>query len=154
MNAADPGHNSLFNVAISRQRGVTMIEVLVSVLILSIGLLGLAALQSSSLQFNHSAHMRTVSNNLAYDMADRMRANREAALAGEYDIGYEDPAPVGATVAEDDVAEWRAAIGQSLPSGTGRIAVDPGAGAATIGVRWTDTRGDEGVVTFEMRTRL
>lgn len=137
-----------------RQRGVTMMEVLIAVLVLAIGLLGMAALQSASLRYNHSAYMRTVSNNLAYDMADRMRANRDAALNGDYDIAYADADPTGATVPEQDVAGWRAEVGQALPSGTSRIEVDAATGEATIGVRWDDTRGEEALAIFEMTTQL
>ena len=68
-----------------RQKGFTLLEVLVAVLVLAIGLLGLAGLQATSLRVNQSASMRSQATNLAYDMADRIRANRGAALAGSYD---------------------------------------------------------------------
>lgn len=70
-----PGHH----------RGFTLIEVLVALLVLSIGLLGLAALQITSLQFNTDSYARTQATLLAYDILDRMRANSAAVSTGKYD---------------------------------------------------------------------
>ena len=55
--------------------GFTLIEVLISMLILAVGLLGLAGLQATGLRNNLSAYNRSQATQLAYDMADRMRAN-------------------------------------------------------------------------------
>lgn len=68
-----------------RMRGMTLIEVLVAVLVLSIGLLGLAGLQVTVLRSNHSAYLRSQATLLAQDITERLLANRAAALAGEYD---------------------------------------------------------------------
>jgi type IV pilus assembly protein PilV len=57
------------------QQGFTLLEVLIALLVLSIGLLGLAALQTTGLRSNEMASMRTTSTMLAYDITDRMRAN-------------------------------------------------------------------------------
>lgn len=56
-------------------QGFTLIEVLVALLVLSIGLLGLAGMQSYGLQNNHQSYLRSQAMLIAYDMADRMRAN-------------------------------------------------------------------------------
>lgn len=144
--------------AAAGQRGLTLIEVLIAVLVLSIGLLGLAGLQATSLQFNHSAYLRTNATNLAYDMSDRMRINREAALAGQYALDFPDPLACNAgglipdgSVAQD-IATWRMALACSLPSGTASIQVVND--MATITVRWDDTRGVEAAQEFSMMTRL
>ena len=60
-----------------RSRGFTLVEVLVALVVLSIGLLGVAALQLTSLRSNHSSAMRSQATFLAYDIIDRMRANRD-----------------------------------------------------------------------------
>lgn len=64
--------------AAAGQRGATLIEVLVAVLLLSFGIVGLAGLQMSGAKFNHSAYLRSQGTALAYDMADRIRANLDA----------------------------------------------------------------------------
>lgn len=65
-------------------KGFTLIEVLVAVLVLSIGLLGIAGLQTRSLQFNGDAYYRTQAQLLATDLAERMRANWQASSTGLY----------------------------------------------------------------------
>lgn len=66
------------------QRGVGLIEVLIAVLVLSIGFLGIAALQTKSLSNNNSAMMRTQASVAAYSLFDAMRADRAQALLGNY----------------------------------------------------------------------
>ena len=58
-----------------QQAGFSLLEVLIAVVILSIGLLGVAALQAQSMRYNHQAYLRGQAVQLAYDMSDRMRAN-------------------------------------------------------------------------------
>jgi type IV pilus assembly protein PilV len=63
-----------------RSAGFTLIEVLIAILVLAIGLLGLAAMQGAGLKYNTDAYQRTQATVLAYDIVDRMRANKTAAL--------------------------------------------------------------------------
>lgn len=70
--------------AIQRQGGVGLIEILIAVLVLSIGFLGIAALQTKALANNNSAMIRTQASIAAYSMFDAMRADRANALAGNY----------------------------------------------------------------------
>ena len=142
----------------SKQRGVTLIEVLVALLILSVGLLGLARLQTVGIQQNHGAWLRSQGTNFAYDITDRMRANRESALDGDYDIAEQaltcNPvlAPTG-SVAARDLAEWRNEIACALPDGRGFI---EGAGNRfTVTIRWNDSRGQGGALqTLIVETEL
>ena len=62
-----------------RNQGFTLVEALIALLVLSIGLLGVAALQLIALQNNNNAMFRSQATYLAYDIADRMRANRDQA---------------------------------------------------------------------------
>ena len=140
--------------------GFTLIESLVALLVLSIGLLGVAAMQLASLQANNGAFQRTQATFLAQDIADRMRANRTAAMSGDYDFALGDAAPVGpATVAEEDIAAWKTRLAATLPQGAveppdAAIAVDPATGVALITIVWDDSKGEEDLLTFDMRTRL
>lgn len=115
--------------------GFTLLEVLIALVVLSIGLLGLAGLQSTGLRFNQSAGMRTQATQLAYDMADRMRANMTAVTAGSY-LGSSSAVPgavanchntTGCTstqMAADDLANWHLAVTRYLPAGTWVICRD------------------------------
>jgi len=58
------------------EAGFTLIEVMVAIVILSFGMLGVAALMVTGIQFTHSAQQRTIATQLAYDMIDRMRSNQ------------------------------------------------------------------------------
>lgn len=123
-------------------RGLTLIEILVAVLVVSVGLLGLAGLQAGALQQNHTAYTRTQVSNLAADITDRMRANRERAEAGDYDIDFDESAPTGSTVAASDLRGWRDLIDDVLPRGTGAVTVN-GNDEVTVRICWLDTRESE-----------
>lgn len=69
---------------LSRQRGVSLIEVMMAVLIFSIGLIGLASLMVMATRSNHAAYLRTQVTFLASNMADRMSANPEAVWNEKY----------------------------------------------------------------------
>lgn len=124
------------------ERGATLIEVLVTIVVLAIGLLGLAGLQVTSMQSNHSAYYRSQATILAYDVSERMRANRTVALGGSYDVDFPSPSnshSVNGNQAARDRAEWLNALADTLPSGTGKV--ERNNNLITIHVRWNDTRG-------------
>ena len=141
-------HSSFRISKIRLQRGATLIEVLVALLVLSIGLLGVAALQVSALQTNQSAHVRSQASVLAYDIADRMRANRDVAMAGGYNVTYA-VTPTGTNLNQLDLQNWKAALANTLPTGQGEL-VTVG-NIAVIRVRWTDKQGTQ---VFETRTQI
>lgn len=141
-----------------RQKGFTLLEVLVAMLILSIGLLGLAGLMASGLRNNHSAYYRTQATWLAYDVIDRMRANQ--ANASDYSVAM-GAAAEGEGVAGADVANWKAMIATTLPEGDGAVLVNAAGGVrtVTIDIQWNDSRGtnspdDESTKTFTVMSRL
>lgn len=138
----------------SKQSGLSMLEVLVTILIMSVGLLGLAGLTAASMRNNHGAYHRTQAVWLAYDITDRMRANRAVAMAGGYNLALSAPAPAGGAVNQQDLQQWVARLG-GLPNGTGSVNVAAD-GALTIIVQWDDTRASGGAVAqqFQMDTRL
>ena len=73
-----------------RQRGFSLIEVLIAILVLAIGLLGMANMQASGMRSTHGAYLRTQATFLAGDILDSMRANVTAARGGSYDIAFID----------------------------------------------------------------
>jgi len=145
---------------IRRNSGFSLIEVMVALLVLSIGLLGLASLQSTTVRYNYGAYLHSQATALAYDMADRMRGNRDEALAGAYDVADFPAAPAacgviaGGTVAARDLSAWQSALSCALPEGVGRIERDPGSNVITIGVQWDDSRGEFPPEVFEVTTAL
>jgi len=103
------------------QYGFTLLEVLIALLILSIGLLGLAALQTTGLRSNQMASMRTLATEAAYDITDRMRANPIGVEANKYVISLSDTTDPSATdPALIDLNEWRELV-QRLPGGASEI---------------------------------
>ena len=119
-------------------KGFSLIEVLVAIVVLSLGMLGLAALQMTSLRFNQSALMRTQATTLASDIFDCMRANRT--LAANYVIGP-DPA-AGTSIAAQDLINWKARIKTLLgPAATGSIATDLEK-KYTVTITWSDASDD------------
>ncbi|MEG5264731.1 type IV pilus modification protein PilV [Pseudomonas sp. JDS28PS106] len=131
-----------------RQHGMTLIEVLVSVLILAIGLLGAAAIQLNALKYTDSATLSSQASFIAYDMMDRIRANVDgnatangsADVLTTYLLRSISSAPTGTqTNAKDqDLADFRANV-ERLPGGTGSINVETNR-FVTVTVGWDDTR--------------
>jgi type IV pilus assembly protein PilV len=154
-----------------RVAGFTLLEVLVALVVLSIGLLGLSGLQTSSLRNNHAAFLRSQATLLKADIVDRMRANRDSATAGDYDISYTaTPTVVSCVgscsaqqVAQMDLLEWRAYV-ERLPGGESEVAtleepivVDGNpvtVDVAEIKVRWADTRDSANKLELVSRVQL
>jgi type IV pilus assembly protein PilV len=138
-------------------RGFTLVEILVTILVISIGLLGIAGLHSFSLRNNYDALMRSHASALAADIADRMRSNRDNVYleAGESEYVIE----LGASPEVDDessralvdVSEWKDTLAAQLPDGDGSIAVDQATRTVTIVVRWGE-RGQD--MTFTTETEV
>lgn len=106
------------------QQGVGLIEVLVTLLILSTSLLALGAMQTRSLQFNQGAYLRSQANIFAYDILDRMRVNLSNLNAYQSPLAgvSESETPVTTPLAAADLHAWRRNISAELPNGKGGIA--------------------------------
>jgi type IV pilus assembly protein PilV len=106
-------------------QGFTLLEVLIALLVLSVGLLGLAALQTTGLHSIRMAGMRTLAGEAASDITERMRANPAGVARREYLIAR--TASVTGTPsnrAEQDLAAWRRRV-ERLPDGRGEITSCP-----------------------------
>jgi type IV pilus assembly protein PilV len=120
-------------------------EVLVSMLILGIGLLGMAGLQMVGLRNNQMAYLRSQATQLAYDMSDRMRANATA-LASYTGLGTTDNCVTSTCsvtqMAGYDVKQWKDTVAAQLPGGAGTVT--SAGGIYSITVSWTekDASGD------------
>lgn len=113
--------NSCEQMKSSKQSGSTLIEVLITVLVLSVGLLGMATMQFDGIKRNSDSYLRSQAVNLAYDMSDRIRANRSGATDNSYVIAIGVAAAVESTQASQDLQDWLGALGAALPSGSGQI---------------------------------
>lgn len=120
-------------------RGMSLLEVLVAIVILSLGLMGLAGLQAASLRNNQTAYYRSIATQQAYDMADRMRANLAGVRAGNYsDLDNTIPADpacfaTGCSVADmaiTDHRQWNTNNAVLLPGGQGTVLCIDGPAAA------------------------
>ena len=155
-----------------RLRGFTMIEVLVTLVILSVGLLGLAGLQLRAVRNTHNSYLRTQATFIAYDMSDRIRANRNAALAGKYDAidtaakTYTDQGCsttssstgskcTAAELAAQDAYEWKQTLTNAktgLPGGSGTVK-NNGDGTFTVSINWNErVRAEEDSTGSETKT--
>ncbi len=127
----------------SQQNGSSLIEVLVTMIIVSLGLLGQAGLIALSSKANHSALMRSQATLLAYDILERLRLNRALAVAGGFNVNYaasgSDPSDsiTGTAIQNLELRDWKTNIEQALSSGDGQVSVD-GNGNVTINIRWSE----------------
>ncbi|WP_444920978.1 type IV pilus modification protein PilV [Microbulbifer sp. CnH-101-G] len=139
---------------LTKQCGVALIEVMITVLILSTSLLGLAALQNKALQYNHSAYMRSQANVFAYDILERMRANRPNISSYEITVNATTPT-TSSSRAGKDLIEWRGLLADKLPEGTGGISCDD-ENNCTVTIRWgeQDASSADGKTSFKYMTRI
>ena len=143
-----------------RTAGFSLIEVLIALVILSVGLLGIAAMVSVSLKSKDSSFMRTQATTLTAAILDRMRANRATATAAGYDVTFTSALPstpptdgciktvstatcTPTDIAAVDLQEWRNDLA-NLPCGVGSIAttINNQMTQATITVQWSDQRAN------------
>jgi type IV pilus assembly protein PilV len=126
----------------NQSSGFTLLEIMVALLIISIGLLGVATLQVRGQQFNQAAYLRTQATFLAYDLMDRMRANRVKAIQGR----YAKQLPINASEECDatactttqlinyDLDKWFAIVQETLPKGKAKL--DWNDPTYTITIQW------------------
>ena len=128
-----------------KQRGVSMVEVLVTIVIFSVGLLGVASLQMFTLKMNNNADVRTRASLLAADIVERMRAINDPDQWASYDMSYDEcvEAITGAAtnVVDEDRKFWCARVARELPGAQGSLAYSDGVAVVTI--QWQEREGRE-----------
>ncbi|WP_075187611.1 type IV pilus modification protein PilV [Teredinibacter haidensis] len=123
--------NRIQQVAIAKTYGFSMIEVLVSFIVLAGGLLGIASVQKRGVDSSHAAYLRTQAVSMAQDMASRVRANNQGFKGGSYDkptATYSSSCLTtscsAAAMAAHDNYEWQRELAQMLPTGEGMVCLD------------------------------
>lgn len=126
---------------IKKQSGVGLIEVLVTALILGGSLMALSALQARSLQYNHSAYLRSQANIIAYDIIDRIRIKSNVGQVANVEADLEE-------------------VATNLPPGAEVRLENCTSASCTIEVEWPEANSPgvegegEGTTTFQYTTRL
>ncbi len=154
----------LSRVSKSRTRGFSMIEVLVAVLVLSVGLLGMAALMATSMRNAHSANQRTQATNLAYDIIDSMRTNLPNAMryhlpaysnaAALCPVGTNRTArayPVATQPHAHDMNRWLQEVCYTLPNGQARVVVTRTSVPMGTGRNWNTYQAVVDICWFDDR---
>lgn len=144
-----------------RQRGMSLVEVLVTLVSTSVGLLGIAALQLVSMRSNQDAFARVQAASLAGSMLDRIRINRSGFDGHEYDHIAFNATGMAQKRSGADLGEWQAEIDRALPGDTsvaaGAIERSPGTDIVTVTVRWSAQAGNTEtarVSTLVVRTEI
>ncbi|MGZ8094986.1 MAG: type IV pilus modification protein PilV [Methylosarcina sp.] len=157
-------------LVMNKESGFTLIEILIAMVILSIGLLGLAGMQATVLKNNQSAYNRSLATQLTYDIADRIRANLDdgnkldASTYTTIDSGdaraQSDCISISATcttvdMAENDLYEWNLAL-SALPSAEGSVTVVASTRTFTVTINWDDNRNgnDNDDPNFQMSFQI
>lgn len=131
------------------KRGFTLVEVLVALVILAIGLLGMATLMMSSLQSSQGAYLRSQASLLTYDIVERMRANYDQAVTSDDYVlsktasASSNPACKtsgcdASNQAKQDIYDWRKTLTDSIPGAQASI-VRASPNQYTIEISWEDS---------------
>ncbi|MGH8037147.1 MAG: type IV pilus modification protein PilV [Stenotrophomonas sp.] len=148
-----------------RQRGFSLLEVLVAVVVLAFGLLGFALLQTMSVRYVQSANYRTQATNLAYDLSEQMRSNRFQSAwyaNASFASGTKTAAGVcarqtGTVTLAQNITRWQCQVVKALgDNASATVTVDNG--VANIAISWADERwsktAPDAATTFAIQTQL
>ena len=120
-----------------------MIELLVALVIFAFGMLGMAGLQSRALQYGQSSLHRSQATALADDLIDRLRTDRNNAVAAgsKWNTGFADTSAsiTGTSFAEKDLKDWKEQVEKLLPSGAAEVVITS-AGLVTLTLQWDESR--------------
>ena len=130
-----------------KQKGFGILEILITVFVLAVGLLGIASLQTLGFRASQGSYMRTIASYKAYEMIDRMRANPDGIAAGSYNAIFGIP-QVGtdcsqascssSAMATYDANQWNTELAYLLPSGQGTVTRS--GSVFSVVVRWDENK--------------
>lgn len=142
---------------IDAEKGFTLIEVMITIVVLAFGLLGFAMLQTTALRFSQSSNHRTQATMLASDLLDQMRANRLAAAqyAGTHAATNSNCVPQPSITPTNYLNDWRCRMGRALGLGA-TATVTYSNGTAGVVISWGDQYWDPSSpnLSFEVTTGL
>jgi type IV pilus assembly protein PilV len=144
------------------QSGFSMIEVLISLVLIAVAMLGQAGLQANALRFGKSGALRMQAVFLSNELAERMESNKAGAIAGNYAIATASSTVLtsatdcmvsacsSSVLAAYDLAEWTARATATLPSASWQVTqtVTGNPSTYTIVVNWEDRRADASKTTY------
>ena len=133
------------------QRGVGLIEVLIAVIVMAIGLLGLAGLQIRTLRNNESASERGAAVVQTHSIIDAMRADRTNATNNAFNIDFATATPTGSTFHEKAISAWRSNLTAALGAAA-KGQIDCNGARCTVTVQWDDSRATNGSQTYSIVT--
>ncbi len=143
----------------ARQSGSSLVEVLVTMLIVAIGLLGYAGLLATTVKNNNSAFLRSQATFLANDVLERLRLNRTTAITGNCNVAFgaappnaPNTLPNCSAALRSDLGDWKTLVSAALPGGDASLSVN-NTGTAIINVQW-DEDGDGVVTSFSTRSLI
>jgi type IV pilus assembly protein PilV len=153
--------NNLANLPSNKQFGFSMIEILVTLVIVATALLGTAGLQAYAMRMGKSSEFRTQAVFLASDIAERMEANKRAAVLGGYVVAATSSPSASITTCETgtcdmgtlatyDISKWENTIASLLPQASWQIAQTTAGNPSTyvITISWTDRRTDTNYAAY------
>ncbi len=132
------------------QSGFSLLEILITMVIIAIGLMGFAAMMVHSMKNNRTAMQRSMATFYAYDIIDSMRVNRSAAESGNYTREFTDSPPTGTSVADNDLNLWLTELSGKLPGGAGKISIL--GNTVTVQIRWSESLNASDDATHTWKT--
>lgn len=142
-------------IILQKQKGAGLIEVLIAVLVLAVGLTGIAAMQVRSVKNNASALQHSIAVIQAQSMVDLLVISPAAALAGNFNIELTDEKPTDSGFVPSSVAQWRDSIDKLLGSeATGSVNCVTATRLCVTLVQWDNSRATEGSSTQQVRVEV
>jgi type IV pilus assembly protein PilV len=155
MKSIGLNRRTMMQTRIKCHQGMTLLEVLIAVIILSVGLLGVAGLQTTNLRNSQSAHQKTMAVLLASGMAERIRANRVLALSGSFALSktcssLSSTSSIQQLEQKNWIDEIRASLG-SVATTCGEVTYNAGTRTYIVTVYWDDSKALGGRVDSTVR---